>query len=162
MNKATKKIVLVGCFGVGKSSLIRRFVKNIFSDDYKVTIGVNIIKKEITIDNTIYNFIIWDVEGNENIQGIRTSYLTGTSGFLYVVDAAKKNTFVNMNNDIDYLQMMYPNAKIIKVANKADLISVDQAESIFREKGLKLDFYTSAKTGENVNDIFYALGEKMM
>ena len=67
-----------------------------------------------------------------------------------------------MNNDIDYLQMMYPNAKIIKVANKADLISVDQAESIFREKGLKLDFYTSAKTGENVNDIFYALGEKMM
>ena len=64
----TKKIVLVGHFGVGKSSLIRRFVKNSFSEDYLVTIGVHILKKEIDINNQQVNLIIWDVEGKENIE----------------------------------------------------------------------------------------------
>lgn len=162
MIKLTKKIVLVGHFGVGKSSLIRRFVNNAFSDDYKVTIGVNIMKKEITIDQTVFSFVIWDVEGNESIEDIRASYLSGTAGFIYVVDATRKSTFVNINTDLDFLNKLYVDVPVVKVANKLDLISPEQASSMFREKGIEINFFTSAKTGENVNNIFYDLGNKMI
>ena len=162
MIKLTKKIVLVGHFGVGKSSLIRRFVNNAFSDDYKVTIGVNIMKKEITIDQTIFSFVIWDVEGNESIEDIRASYLSGAAGFIYVVDATRKSTFVNINTDLDFLNKLYVDVPVVKVANKLDLISPEQASSMFREKGIEINFFTSAKTGENVNNIFYDLGNKMI
>jgi small GTP-binding protein len=83
MNKP-KKIVLVGHFGVGKSSLIRRFVKNEFSDDYMVTIGVHILKKEVTLEKENYTLVLWDIEGKESIKDVRETYLLGTSGFIYV------------------------------------------------------------------------------
>ena len=65
---SSKKIVLVGHFGVGKSSLIRRFVKNTFSDDYLVTIGVHIVKKIVQLENEEITLIIWDIEGKEDMQ----------------------------------------------------------------------------------------------
>jgi len=75
----SKKIVILGHFGVGKTSLIRRFVNDSFSDNYKVTIGVHITKKvvELNADETI-SLIIWDLEGTDEVQMIRNSYLLGT------------------------------------------------------------------------------------
>jgi small GTP-binding protein len=57
----SRKVVLVGHFGVGKSSLVRRFVQNTFSDNYIVTIGVHILKKEIKINDLDLTLIIWDL-----------------------------------------------------------------------------------------------------
>ena len=93
MNSISKKIVLVGHFGVGKSSLIRKFVLDTFSDDYKVTIGVQILKKEIKIKETNLSFIIWDIEGKEELQSLRPSYLLGTSAFIYVIDPTRATTY---------------------------------------------------------------------
>jgi GTPase SAR1 family protein len=59
MSSSSKKIVLIGHFGVGKSSLMRRFVQNTFSDNYIVTIGVHILKKEIVVDNQNITLIVW-------------------------------------------------------------------------------------------------------
>ena len=62
----SKKVVLLGHFGVGKSSLLRRFVENTFSDNYVVTIGVHIMKKEVMINNENVTLIVWDVEGTDD------------------------------------------------------------------------------------------------
>ena len=74
--KISKKIVLIGHFGVGKSSLIRRFVENTFTEDYKVTIGVHILKKEVTLpkSNDDITLVIWDLEGNDDITNTTTKW----------------------------------------------------------------------------------------
>lgn len=152
----SKKIVLIGHFGVGKSSLIRRFVENIFSDDYKVTIGVHIFKKVIKInDDEDLTFVIWDIEGKEDITEVRKSYLLGTSGFIYVFDPTRKTTFVNIESDVLYCKENYPSAKLITVGNKVDLIS---KEEFVKENSFKVDFFTSAKDNVNVDLIFKELG----
>lgn len=68
--KLSKKVVLIGHFGVGKSSLIRRFVENTFTEDYKVTIGVHILKKDVILPETNKDItlVIWDLEGNDDIR----------------------------------------------------------------------------------------------
>ena len=83
--QASKKIVVLGHFGVGKTSLIRRFVEDSFSDNYKVSIGVHITKKvvEISVENKV-SLILWDLEGTDDLKTIRDSYLLGTHGVVFV------------------------------------------------------------------------------
>ena len=72
----SRKVVLVGHFGVGKSSLIQRFIENSFSEDYKVTLGVQIKKKGVFLPNgEEVSLIIWDLEGNTTVKRTRESYL---------------------------------------------------------------------------------------
>ena len=127
--KISKKIVLIGHFGVGKSSLIRRFVEDTFTEDYKVTIGVHILKKEVSIPKSDKDItlVIWDLEGNDDITNTRPSYLIGTNGFLYVFDMTRPATYQN--------------------------------KDIF---GRFVDFYTSAKSGTNVDDVFINLAEAVI
>lgn len=152
---SSKKIVLVGHFGVGKTSIIRRFVDDIFTDDYKVTIGVHIFKKEIEVKKTKLTFVIWDLEGKDDIEKVRKSHLIGTSGFMYVIDPSRDTTYVNIESEVGYLKLNYPNAQLLTIANKVDLI--DQ-EEFLNEIDFKIDYFTSAKTNENVESIFNQLG----
>ena len=87
-----KKICLLGGFGVGKTSLVSRFVHSIFSDKYLTTIGVKIDKKTVTLDQTSVDLIIWDIHGEDDFQKVRMSYLRGASGYLLVVDGTRIGT----------------------------------------------------------------------
>jgi small GTP-binding protein len=161
--KVSKKIILLGHFGVGKSSLIRQFVENTFSSDYKVTIGVHILKKEVEIspEETI-SLIIWDLEGYDDIRKTRASYLLGTHGFIYVFDVTRPATFENLEDDITYLTNQYANTPLQVVGNKADLVTksyLKENKDIF---GVKPDFFTSAKTGDKVDDMFIALAKELL
>jgi small GTP-binding protein len=158
---STKKVVLVGHFGVGKSSLIRRFVQNIFSDDYLVTIGVHILKKTIVVNNQETTIILWDIEGKEDIQTVRSSYLIGTSGFIYVIDPTRVHTYQNLNNELKFIAKNYSKTPIITVCNKVDLIDLEDFEKVIEVNELKIDYFTSAKKGENVEEIFMNLALKM-
>ncbi|WGD36077.1 GTP-binding protein [Olleya sp. YS] len=162
--KISKKIVLIGHFGVGKSSLIRRFVENTFSEDYKVTIGVHVLKKEITIpkSNDDITLVIWDLEGNDDITNTRPSYLIGTSGFLYVFDMTRPTTYENLEFDLNYIKERYPNIPMKIIGNKKDLVTNDfikQNNDVF---GRFVDFYTSAKSGKNVEEVFYNLAQTLL
>ena len=109
----SKKIVLIGHFGVGKTSLIRRFVENTFSEDYKVTIGVHISKKTINIPaGELISLIIWDLEGQDDIKKTRPSYLLGTNGFIYVFDLSRPATFENLNSELTFLKENFPNTPV--------------------------------------------------
>lgn len=151
----SKKIVLVGHFGVGKTSIVRRFVSNIFTTDYKVTIGVHIFKKEIEVNNNKLTFVIWDLEGKDDIEKVRVSHLLGTSGFMYIVDPTRSTTYVNIESEVGYLKSNYPKAKLLTIANKVDLIDKN---AFLKEVNFPIDFFTSAKTGDNVEEIFNKLG----
>jgi len=151
----SKKIVLVGHFGVGKTSIVRRYVSNIFTTDYKVTIGVHIFKKEIEVNNNKLTFVIWDLEGKDDIEKVRVSHLLGTSGFIYIVDPTRNTTYVNIESEVGYLKSNYPKAKLLTVANKVDLID---KEAFLKDVSFPIDFFTSAKTGDNVEEIFNKMG----
>lgn len=87
-----KKISILGAFGVGKTSLTERFVKSIFSDRYKTTVGVHIQKKTLQARGRELTMIIWDLAGEDDLFEVRTSYLRGSAGYLLVADGTRRDT----------------------------------------------------------------------
>ncbi|GAB1855811.1 Rab family GTPase [Flavobacteriaceae bacterium MHTCC 0001] len=158
----SKKIVLIGHFGVGKTSLIRRFVENTFSEDYKVTIGVHISKKTIEVKDKSIAFVLWDLEGQDDIKNVRPSYLLGTNAFIYVFDLSRPTTFENLENELKFLGDNYQNTPLKVVGNKMDLVNKDylkQYDHIFKPN---VDFFASAKTGSRIETLFSKLGEDLL
>ncbi len=154
----SKKIVVLGHFGVGKSSLIRRFVTNTFSDNYQVTIGVHITKKVVVInaDNAV-SFIIWDLEGTDDLNLVRNSYLLGTHGIVFVFDVTRPSTFKNVNEDLKMLTQKAPKVPFLVVGNKNDLVVPTALEAVLHQNNIAADFLTSAKTGAAVDEMFLKL-----
>ena len=87
-----KKICLLGGFGVGKTSLVSRFVHSIFSDKYLTTLGVKIEKKAVTVEEKSVELIIWDLHGDDEFQKVNMSYLRGASGYLLVADGTRRHS----------------------------------------------------------------------
>ena len=160
---SSKKVVLLGHFGVGKTSLMRRFVDNAFSEEYKVTLGVQIQKKVVDLPgNKQLSMIIWDIEGNTTVKKTRLSYLLGSSGFIYVFDATRMDTFSELDEELSFLKEQYPKANIKVIANKVDLVNTASLKGLLETKQVQCDYYTSAKTGEMVNEMFEALAKEIM
>lgn len=154
----SKKIVVLGHFGVGKTSLIRRFVTDTFSDNYKVTIGVHITKKvvEITADHST-SLILWDLEGTDEIETIRNSYLLGTHGSVFVFDVSRPSTFQNLAKDLNSIKEKMPKVPLMIVGNKKDLVDEGELKAMLDAHEISVDFLTSAKTGADVNELFLQL-----
>ncbi len=162
METISKKVILLGHFGVGKTSLIKRFVHHSFSDEYLTTIGVKIDKKVIKVGNTNLSMIIWDIAGESTHKRIPESYKLGSHGAIYVIDVMRPSTYENIDSEILTLQKMMPSLSIIKVANKIDLL-IENEESMLRND-LPLEKFTScsAKTGENIEKVFSLLAKQML
>lgn len=153
---SSKKIVLLGHFGVGKTSIIRKFVTNEFSSDYKVTIGVHILKKEIELNNNNISLILWDLEGTDDLDSINQAYLLGTHGFIYVYDISRPKTYMQLEENVEKLKLKHPKTLLKTVANKIDLI--DEADDdTYKDLLLKTDYTCSAKTGKNIIDVFQSI-----
>lgn len=158
----SKKIVLLGHFGVGKTSIIRKFVTNEFSSDYKVTIGVHILKKEVPVtENDSVSLIIWDLEGTENIDLINKAYLLGTHSFIYVYDITRPITFFNLEDNVIKLKEKFPKTLLKTVANKIDLID-DIKDEKYINILQKTDYTSSAKTGKNIVHLFDSIANALL
>ena len=158
----SKKVILTGSFGVGKTSLFNQFIYQQFSDKYLTTIGVKVNKKEITIDGEELSVLLWDIAGEVAQDKVPTSYFLGASGIIYVVDLSRPITFNNMKTDIALLKKLLNDATIMIVGNKKDLLSVEELAEVAQNLEVKLDFTTSAKTGENIDALFLELGKKLI
>jgi len=154
-----KKILLLGDFSVGKTSLIRRYVDGTFDDSYLTTIGVKISKKNLTINDIEAEFIIWDIEGATPTKKIPLSYYKGASGAVFVTDVNRSETLVNLEEHVETFLEANPNAKYVVAHNKADLLSEDQKDKF--ELGPDT-FLTSAKEDNNVEDLFIRLFRKIL
>ncbi len=160
-----KKICMLGAFAVGKTSLVQRYVHSIFSDKYHTTIGVNIEKTRVCAGDTDVDLIIWDLYGEDEFQKVRLSYLKGASGCIYVVDGTRKATLATALNLKETVHNALGETPFILVINKSDLknqweIDMSTLEDL-RQKGTII-IETSAKTGEEVKEVFQLLTKKMM
>lgn len=159
-----KKVCMLGAFAVGKTSLVQKFVHSIFSEKYHTTVGVKIDKKSVTIKNKKIELILWDLHGKDEFQDIRTSYLKGASGCIYVADGTRKSTldtFIEIKSDVDKVVGAVPS---VLALNKIDLESdweIDPNGLGGVEKDVDILFTTSAKTGIHVENAFQSLAELM-
>jgi small GTP-binding protein len=154
-----KKILLLGDFSVGKTSLIRRYVDNTFDDNYLTTIGVKISKKLLRIGELDCEFIIWDVEGKTSTKNIPLSYFSGASGAIFVCDVGRNETIEELNEHINTFLTLNNSAKYVIAYNKTDLLSpLDQEEFQMASN----TFLTSAKTGMNVERLFLTLAKEIL
>ena len=164
MKQLSKKVILIGNFGVGKTSLTNAFVHKRFSEDYLTTLGVKIDKKTIEIlaqnddeEDTQLTLLIWDIAGEVAQEKVNKAYYLGSHGVIYVFDVTRPSTFEKMKEDLAYVATLLPKAKVIIVGNKVDLIDINTLE-----KDLKYDYLSSAKTGENVEKMFLELSKKII
>lgn len=158
----TKKIVLIGHFGVGKTSLVRRYVDSAFSEDYLVTLGVQVKKKTLSVDGRELNLVIWDLEGNTQVANMRESYMLGTHGFIYVFDLTRPETFQNLSENLSFIKEKFPETPIEVVGNKSDLIDPNFLDEFLKKNGLDKVLVTSAKSGNNVENVFIELATKLV
>jgi len=154
----SKKVILIGNFGVGKTSLTRQFVYQKFSEEYLTTLGVKIDKKVMERGDDLINLMIWDIAGEVTQTRVNTSYYLGSNGVLYVFDVTRPSTYEQMQADIEYVQKLLPNVPILRIANKADLLSPEQIAQL----PVKYDFLCSAKNNQNVEQAFGKLTEMML
>jgi len=80
---------MVGQFGVGKTSLVRRFVDSIFDERYLSTIGVKIDRKDVTIGSASVTLMLWDLAGEDDLAQLKVSHLRGASGYILVADGCR-------------------------------------------------------------------------
>lgn len=150
-----KKIVLLGQFGVGKTSLVRRFMNNEFLQDYKTTLGVQIKKKELTLPSgNSLSMIIWDLEGFSSVSKTRSSYLLGSNGFIYVFDVTRPVTYSSLDEEINFIVKKYPNVVLKVIGNKSDEKDPTTIIKYLESKNINIHSYVSAKTGEGVKELF--------
>jgi small GTP-binding protein len=160
-----KKICLVGVYGTGKTSLARQFVYSKFSEKYHSTVGVKIDRKQVDVDGTTVNLLIWDLEGRDGHQDIQTSYLRGASGVIYVVDGTRRETFEQLLELRAVVDKAIGAVPSVAAVNKVDLVdqwqvSDEQYGALDETKWYKLK--TSAKTGVGVEDAFRWLAGAMV
>lgn len=158
----SKKVIITGSFGVGKTSLFRRFIHSQFDEKYLTTIGVKVDKKVLDIDGRQLTMLLWDVAGEVSQDKVPKPYFLGTSGIIYVFDLTRPITAQNLESDLVYLRELNPDVSIKVVGNKKDLLTEEQIEDFFKETNVECDYLSSAKTGENVEGLFTALGKDLI
>lgn len=160
-----KKVCLLGAYGVGKTSLVARFVHSIFSEKYMTTVGVKIDKKTVALDSGTVDMVIWDIYGEDDFQKVRMSYLRGASGYLLVLDGTRLkslDTALALQKTAEATVGPLP---FVVVINKADLaedwVFDDKVMETLTTRGWKV-VKTSAKTGADVNETFAELAQAMV
>lgn len=158
----SKKVILTGSFGVGKTSLFNQFIYNKFSDKYLTTIGVKVNKKVIEVNGRELSILLWDIAGEVAQDKVPVTYFLGASGLIYVFDLTRPSTYKNIKSDIEYLKEMVQGGIIKIVANKKDLVDDEKIAAAKADIALPWDIITSAKTGENVEELFQELGAGLL
>jgi small GTP-binding protein len=162
MNTLSKKVILLGHFGVGKTSLIKRYVHQKFSEEYLTTIGVKIDKKVVNINGREISMLIWDIAGENTQQKVPSSYKLGAHGVIFVFDLTRPSSYENLEEDIVHMQNILPPIPFVLVGNKTDIIDDDQLVTIKDSLPVYKYFFSSAKTGDHVEELFEELGKLMI
>lgn len=157
------KIMVLGEPAVGKTSLIRRFVENRFTEDYLSTIGVDFLKKNVKYDDAEVTLVLWDVAGQAKYANFKRHYYQGANFFIIVCDVTRKLTYLSISRWLKDAQIILGEAVNFTIfANKVDLVDqreVEDYEDYKNAEGLVEIIETSAKTGHNVDASFIKLAK---
>ena len=161
------KVLLLGNSDVGKSSLILRYVDQVWSDTFVPTIGVDFKVKTLEIDNKQIKMQIWDTDGQERFRNVISSYFRGSHGIFLIYDITNRDSFKNLENWlIEIEKNASQNVLKILIGNKSDLvddreIKTEEGQAFANRNGMKF-IETSAKMNTNVNEAFETLAKLMM
>lgn len=147
---------MVGAAGVGKTSLVRRYVESVFSERYHSTIGVKVDKKVIDVGGTEVTLILWDLAGMEELSSLPTAYLRGAAGYLLVVDGTRPDTLQTAERLQQHVATATADAPFLVLLNKADLREqwrLPNGEQALSQRAWQ-GFECSAKTGAGVQPAF--------
>jgi small GTP-binding protein len=161
-----KKICLFGAFGVGKTSLIGRFVHNVFSPKYLSTVGVKVDKKVLSLGPGLdITMMVWDFEGRSDYVSMADGYLLGMSGFFLVADGTRPDTLEDALAVQRSFSGLFSEVPSVLLLNKSDLrdrwLAKDDDCAEFAASGIEV-MRTSAKDGAGVEESFAALGRRML
>ena len=166
-----QKVLLLGDGAVGKTSLIRRFVLDQFSDDYIATVGTKVTKKDMKLEvrgeDIFLTLVIWDVLGQRGYTSVQQTSFRGARGVLMVWDVTRPETLDSVGEYwIPQLWSIAGKVPIVLTGNKVDLVTrrspYKERTEEFAEKYQSEIFLSSAKTGENVESIFKTLGKAVL
>jgi small GTP-binding protein len=169
--KMARKVVLIGDPAVGKTSLIKKYVQDVFDDSYLNTIGAKVMKKNVGVKHAKtgeivdLKLILWDIAGQETFSTVKRAYYKGASGAVVVCDVTRRETMEHMHKWIENLFDVSGVIPVYILVNKIDL----EKEVAFTVEDVKKEFspyeapvYTSsAKTGHNVELVFHELGKSI-
>ncbi len=152
-----KKVNLLGAQGVGKTSLILRFVKSVFGEEYLKTIGTNVYKKTVHTEDGDVDLIIHDIMGEEAYESVQEGAFIGSTGAIAVADMTRPETIDSLRERWlpRYKKLASEENPIILALNKYDLVDSDTVEGFEAdEENFDIFLFTSAKTGKNVDKLF--------
>lgn len=162
----------MGDASVGKTSLIKKYVHDIFKDAYIATIGTKVTRKELIIrkpENDMeyhLKLTIWDILGQHTFTSVKATAYRGAAGAMLVCDLTRPKTLQHTRNWVKTLTKEQGKLPVILLANKCDLtdqVRVGENEVAKIASELGIDYcYTSAKTGQNVALAFRTLGESLL
>ena len=162
--EAIYKIIVIGDPSVGKTSLLDNFSSKKFKTQYIPTVGVNIVKEQVELDDGIVNLMIWDIAGQPQFYMLHRPYFNGADGMMLAFDITRSSTFSNVQNWYNTAQKFgLSSIPRLLIGNKTDLqeerkIIKPMADHLAEK--LNCTYYeTSAKTGENVKLIFKKTAE---
>jgi small GTP-binding protein len=167
-----KKICMLGDPAVGKTSLVGRFVFSMFDDKYIETIGAKVTKRTMAIENTTtkqryrLKLMIWDIAGQRTLDFIKPTYYRDAEGALIVADCTRKETLANVTRWCGSIRDVCGPIPVVILINKSDLaehaqFGADETGEV--AESLVAPFYmTSAKSGQNVENAFSALGRSLV
>jgi small GTP-binding protein len=163
--KIGKKICLLGSYGVGKTSLVARFVHSMFADKYHTTVGVKIDKKVLNIDGDEVTLMLWDMAGEEDGAPVKLNQVRDASGYLLVVDGTRSRTLEVARSIQQRAEAEVGARPFILLVNKADLRETweipDSAWAELTNAGWTV-LETSAKSGQHVEEAFLSLASRML
>lgn len=169
------KVCMVGEAAVGKTSLVRRFVLDIFNEAYAATLGARVTKRELHFQglevpkHVRVDMTLWDIMGERFVRDeLRESYLLGAQAVIAVADIARPSTMDALETWIDWVRNAVGDVPVVYAVNKIDLLpelmkrpNDEEIEQLFGMKDV-FWFYTSAKAGQGVEEVFTAVARQVL
>jgi small GTP-binding protein len=160
-----KKICMVGTFGVGKTSLVERFVEGIYSEKYQTTLGMKLSRKAVTLDAQDVNLMLWDLAGENQVTQVSPAQLRAAHGYLLVADGTRSPTLDALTELQQRVEAVVGPVPFTCVVNKLDLREqwevTEAALAQLTERGWQYRL-TSARSGEAVEEMFLDLVRRML
>jgi small GTP-binding protein len=161
------KVIIIGEPGVGKTSLVKKFVSGRFTRDYRVSIGANLFVKNLILDSSIEVTIqIWDIAGQEKWVKMRHLYYKGAHGALIVGDITRENTFEQLkefwNPDLNQFCGEIPKILVVNKVDLEPIISNSDVENLAQYIKVNTTIFTSAKNGQNVEEAFRKIAKEII
>ena len=157
MNAVAHKLCMLGDFGVGKTSLVARFVHSTFSEKYLTTVGVKVDSKEIALPGRApCKLVLWDIAGRSQLDALNMTYLRGASALLLVADGTRERSLHAALNLLMQSRTLLPEATVLLAINKLDLVEQwEVPPAAIAELRRTLPVHeTSALTGAGVEAVF--------